>query len=220
MKPTNNGSNMNVNPGDLDLAKVCANSTSGGVGKRGAATVKIRKDKFKKAVVKLAALVAAVVIAACALGNVAFDKISKSVALSNAKCDFHYEFVAPQTLRTEYNEYSYYDYSTIYHKMCEKYSETAGLYLFYLDTDKSLEQLKRMVNEGMPGDIKLEDYLYTHGFESLDEWEKAAKKITLMELEDNDLHKELGEILGEHDLSDPPIEGEYGGGQKWWNYQV
>lgn len=209
-------------PDELQLAQFKKRSTSGGTGKKGAKKISMTKEAYNRALLTVASFTAAVVVLVCSLGNLAYKQIRDNTVLNNATYDVRYECIAPETNRTQNNKGYFYDYSDIYRRICDKYSDDVGLYLFYRATN-STHQLDRMVCEGIGGYSDFNNYLAKHGYKSLEEWEKTMKKKTLLQFEDSKIHTELEEIDGEHKevtivFDDPPTTedspAEFGGGPR------
>ena len=180
-----------------DIKKMKEKSTSGGTGKKGAKNIRMTLEAYKKSLARVAAATAAAVILVCSLGSAAFKSIKNNMIINNAARDCRYECIAPETHRTSNNEGYFYDYSRVYGHLVERYGEDVGLYLFYCATN-SEHQLDRMVSEGIRGYNDFDDYLRKHNYSSFNEWRNTMRKRTLLEYEDDELHRELDEIKDKH----------------------
>lgn len=181
-------------------------STTGSAAKRDPnRRIRMRYSDYKRTIKATAIATAIAVSAILAGGNVYVDKISKDITLGKMQRDFHIEYIAPETHRTDDNEHYFYDYSDIAYKMdnSENYEET----LYFLVKDIGEYQANRVLTYTEYKDF--DTYLATHNYKDEKDFDKTISKKILLEQEIDKKNVEINDMLKDHQPT--PETNIYGG---------
>ena len=171
------------------------NSMQGEEGKRtGRKMVRIPLDVYKKRLKVLAATVAIAtgIILSCAPG--VMKLASDNWTISKLSHDFHIEYVAPETHRTDDGQHYFYDYNDIASHLEEYGDFDEAVYLLNIDVGyyQTGQVLKWTPYESFT------NYLAAKGYKDEDEFKNDMKKQITKKLQIQDLSDELKEMQEEH----------------------
>lgn len=174
-----------------DYNDIYEKSTKGQSTKRDRQYIRIKKDVFKKTA-------SVIVAAAIGLGAVAginvdhlIDNFSVNHELGNMVNEFHMEYVAPNTHRTEDNEHFYYDYDKIAAAIETYDNQDTAIYLCEQDLG-SFQTGKVLKNMGYGS---FSDYAGKKGFSDVDEYEEKIGDQIKLELKINEEKDELSQMM-------------------------
>lgn len=187
-----------------DVESIRKKSMSGESGRRtGERKIRLPISVYKARLKMLAVAVAAVTSVAVSCVPGAIKSVSDNWTINKLTNDFHYEYVRPETHRTDDNEHFFYDYDDI-----AKHLEEYG------DFDEAVFLLNRDIGYYQTGQVlrwtpyeSFTNYLSEKGYEDEDDFQDDMRSQVLMGIEIQEMRDELANMQAAHTSEHDSVYG-------------
>ena len=187
-----------------DVESIRRNSMSGESGKRtGERRIKIPISVYKARLKMLAVTVAVVTSVAVSCVPGAIKSVSDNWTINKLTNDFHYEYVMPETHRTDDKEHFFYDYDDI-----AKHLEEYG------DFDEAVFLLNRDIGYYQTGQVlrwtpyeSFTNYLSEKGYKDEEDFQDDMRSQVLMGIEIQEMREELASMQAAHTSEHDSVYG-------------
>ena len=186
------------------------NSIIGGTSKRDPnRTINIKYKNYKRTITAVSLATAITVSGLIIGGEHLVNKIQNKITTGMLVRDFHFEYIAPETHRTDDNEHYFYDYDDIAKSMQESEDFQEAVYLLIKDlgeyqTDKVLQYTEYK---------DLNTFLETNNWKNQEAFIKDIEKRISLENDIKNEQRQLDKMFEKHNMLDND-ENIYGGIKK------
>lgn len=181
-------------------------STTGASAKRDPnRRIRMKYSDYKKTIKTVAIATAITVSVVLAGTNMYAGTIHDRMTTGRMINDFHREYIAPETHRTNDNQHYFYDYFDIANRMEQMEDFDEGVYLLVNDIGEY--QADRVL--AYTDYDNFENYLNTHNYKDADDFNKTISKKIVLEQEIENKNNEIRNMLQNHTVT--PQDITYGG---------
>ena len=181
-------------------------STTGASAKRDPnRRIRMKYSDYKKTIKTVAIATAITVSVVLAGTNMYAGTIHDRMTTGRMINDFHREYIAPETHRTNDNQHYFYDYFDIANRMEQMEDFDEGVYLLVNDIGEY--QADRVL--AYTDYDNFENYLNTHNYKDSDDFNKTMSKKIVLEEEIENKNNEIRNMLQDHTVT--PQDTTYGG---------